>query len=232
MRKNGVVLEKYLDERLVPIPGGSEVMRHFSDEQKWISSDYRMSIPGRKKHLKETCREIEIKPFYLLQIPVTADLYAFVMGEGIALPGDGLPAVNVSWLEANDFCRALSEAAGLCFRLPTEAEWQHACRAGGGGYQYGEIDDIAWHQGNSNGMPHKTGEKAPNPWGVYDMLGNVWEWCWDLYDEKRYGPYRAFRGGSWAEPARSCGATCRRRSFPSFKIDDLGFRIARSGDAP
>lgn len=60
------------------------------------------------------------------------------------------------------------------------------------------------------------------------MLGNVWEWCWDLYDEKHYGSYRVFRGRSWAEEQRCCGSTCRRRSHPSFQIDDLGFRIAKS----
>ena len=70
--------------------------------------------------------------------------------------------------------------------------------------------------------------KEPNAWGLYDMLGNVWEWCYDLYDENVYGSYRIFRGGSWAEGARGCGATYRRRSHPTFHIDDLGFRLARS----
>lgn len=72
------------------------------------------------------------------------------------------------------------------------------------------------------------GQKHPNQWGLYDMLGNAWEWCWDLYDEKTYGEYRIFRGGSWAEEARGCGATNRRRGHPTFKIDDLGFRLAKS----
>jgi len=146
------------------------------------------------------------------------------------------------------FCNALSKKAGLSscyiidveaehvhcdwekdgFRLLTEAEWQYACRAGSTGYQYGKLEDIAWYQNNSNSCIHRVGEKIPNQWGIYDMLGNVWEWCWDFYDEVRYGSYRTFRGGSWAETDQKCGATCRRRSLPSFKIDDLGFRIAKS----
>ncbi|APO46127.1 hypothetical protein BS614_20240 [Paenibacillus xylanexedens] len=68
----------------------------------------------------------------------------------------------------------------------------------------------------------------PNPWGLYDLIGNVWEWCWDLYDAERYGNYRVFRGGSRAEVESNCGSTSRRKSMPNFKIDDLGFRIAHT----
>lgn len=114
------------------------------------------------------------------------------------------------------------------YRLPSEAEWQYACKAGTTGYIYGELKEIAWYNENSDGHIHEVGKKEPNAWGLYDMLGNVWEWCYDLYDEKVYGSYRIFRGGSWAEEARGCGATCRRRSHPTFHIDDLGFRLARS----
>jgi len=114
------------------------------------------------------------------------------------------------------------------YRLPTEAEWQYACKAGTSGYRYGEIDDIAWYADNSGGRVRDVGGKAPNPWGLHDMLGNVWEWCWDLYDDEVYGSYRIFRGGSWAESMRGCGASVRRRSHPSFAIDDLGFRLART----
>ncbi|MGM1047357.1 MAG: formylglycine-generating enzyme family protein [Bacillota bacterium] len=92
----------------------------------------------------------------------------------------------------------------------------------------GELDKIAWYNENSGGEIHEVGRKEPNAWGLYDMLGNVWEWCFDLYDEQVYGSYRIFRGGSWAEEARGCGASCRRRSHPSFRIDDLGFRLAQS----
>ena len=242
------LLKSYLAEKLVLIPGGTVIMRNFSDEQKWISSNSKISIPGRKNNLKETSQEIEVKPFQLLSIPVTNDLYDFVVGESKVFSNNCSPVIDVSWNDAINFCNLLSEIMGLTscyiadihtgevhcdwekdgFRLPAEAEWQHACFVGSREYQYGKLEDIAWYQENSNGRIHNVGEKTPNQWGVYDMLGNVWEWCWDLYDEKHYGAYRTFRGGSWAEPSRSCGATARRRSHPSFKIDDLGFRIAKS----
>ncbi|KXI43540.1 cytoplasmic protein, partial [Bacillus cereus] len=158
------------------------------------------------------------------------------------------PVVNISWHDAITFCNSLSKTAGLTefysiqddgkkvscnlhsngYRLPSEAEWQYACKADTPGYTYGELQKIAWYNENSNGQIQDVGKKEPNAWGLYDMLGNVWEWCYDLYDEKVYGSYRIFRGGSWAEEARGCGATCRRRSHPTFHIDDLGFRLARS----
>jgi len=101
-------------------------------------------------------------------------------------------------------------------------------KAGTTGYRYGEINKIAWYNENSGGKIHEVGTKEPNEWGLYDMLGNAWEWCWDIYDEEVYGSYRILRGGSWAEDSRGCGASCRRRSHPTFCIDDLGFRIAKT----
>ncbi|MFF2503776.1 formylglycine-generating enzyme family protein [Streptomyces sp. NPDC058067] len=161
---------------------------------------------------------------------------------------DAAPLTNVSWLDAVDLCNGLSARSGLTpayardaesgdvtwdpesdgYRLPTEAEWQYACKAGTDGYRYGPIDDIAWYADNSGGGVRDVGGKAPNAWGLHDMLGNVWEWCWDLYDEEVYGAYRIFRGGGWAESERGCGASVRRRSHPTFAIDDLGFRLART----
>jgi formylglycine-generating enzyme required for sulfatase activity len=242
-------VKDYYDNLMVPIAGGMEHLRDYRDEQKWISSDSKMSMPGLKGNLTEVKRKVDIKAFLLARYPVTKSLYEVITQKTLINVGlDSIPQVNVSWYDAISFCNLLSKECGLkaCYtidhngsnvtcdwnsigyRLPTDAEWQYACKAGSTGYRYGEIRDIAWYCENSEGRIHEVGKKEPNKLGLYDMLGNSWEWCWDLYDEKTYGPYRIFRGGSWAEMARGCGATCRRRSHPSFCVDDLGFRLAKS----
>ncbi|WP_250280116.1 formylglycine-generating enzyme family protein, partial [Frankia sp. Cppng1_Ct_nod] len=115
------------------------------------------------------------------------------------------------------------------YRLPTEAEWEYACRAGTTGPRYGQLDEIAWYRANSRERIHEVGGKKPNRWGLYDMLGNVWDWCWDTYDAEVYGTYRVLRGGGWFDEHWSCRASVRRRSHPTFQVDDVGFRVARSG---
>ncbi|WP_214410745.1 formylglycine-generating enzyme family protein [Sphaerisporangium fuscum] len=213
------------------------------------------AIPAGKILLRDegtrTNWTAEVRALLLAPHPVTRELYAAVMGEAPASPaGPRTPVTGVSWLDAVRFCNLLSETAGLepCYslgddpdgldvvchweaggyRLPSEAEWEYACRAGTSGVRYGELDEIAWYRGNSGGVVHDVGTRAPNAWGLHDMIGNVWEWCWDVYDPAVYGPYRVFRGGGWYEPPRGCRASCRRRSHPTFRIDDLGFRLARS----
>lgn len=242
-------IKSYLNNLMISIPGGIEYLRDYRDEQKWISSNSRMSIPGQKGNLVEMERKVDIKTFLLAKYPVTKSLYELIIQEAHDnVEVNSTPVVNVSWYNAISFCNLLSKECGLkeyynfdqngsnvfCdwnsngYRLPTDAEWQYACKAESTGYRYGEIEDIAWYCENSEGRMHEVGKKESNKWGLYDMLGNTWEWCWDLYDEKTYGQYRIFRGGSWAEQARGCGATCRRRGHPSFGIDDLGFRLAKS----
>lgn len=207
-----------------------------------------MSLPGENLSNEIVLDETLPAKFPQAEILVAANQPAAIQPDEI-LPGDPLaPAVNLSWLDAVKYCNTLSRHAGLreCYeidpqgervtwnrkadgyRLPTEAEWQYACKADTDGYRYGDLGEIAWYRDNAEGRAHPVGGKKPNPWGLFDMLGNVWEWCWDVYDERVYGEYRIFRGGSWAEEARGCGATCRRRSHPTFRIDDLGFRLARS----
>jgi formylglycine-generating enzyme required for sulfatase activity len=191
---------------------------------------------------------VELAPYEVAAFSVTQARYAEVTGERPSIAqGDQLPVEGVSWLDAVRFCNARSQLEGLApayrrhadervewdgsadgYRLPTVAEWQHACRAGTTGARYGRLDDIAWHRGNSRERIHDVGGKQPNAWGLYDMLGNVWEWCWDVYDAETYGTYRVLRGGGWFDEHWSCRASVRRRSHPTFQIDDVGFRIARS----
>ncbi|TCO18052.1 sulfatase-modifying factor enzyme 1 [Kribbella steppae] len=176
--------------------------------------------------------QVELSAFRLARFPVTDS-------------GD-LPLTGLSWYDAIALCNQLSAVVGLApayvidgsevrwdtdspgYRLPTEAEWQYACTAGTPAYRYGPLEDIAWYADNSAGRAHAVGLKAPNAWGLHDMLGNIWEWCWDLYDPATYGSYRIFRGGGFADPERSIGSTVRRRSHPTFAIEDLGLRLAQS----
>lgn len=216
------------DHRMVDIPAGTIAMRDDRKKTRWT---------------------VPIVPFELAAFPVTQALYRAVMGESpSSFQGDGLPVESVSWLHAVQFCNALSRRQGLAeryrvngegvadrpflgYRLPTEAEWEFACRAGTSGPPYGDLDSVAWYETNSGATPHVVGQKQPNAFGLYDTLGNVWEWCWDQYDRVEYGSYRVFRGGGWADHERGCLATNRRRSHPTFGIDDLGFRVAR-GQSP
>lgn len=183
---------------------------------------------------------VDLEPFLLGKFPVTQDLYYEIKNESpSAFKGDKHPVETVSWKDAITFCNLLSVRTGLkpCylilneseeivldissngFRLPTEAEWEYACKAGTPGIRYNDLDLISWYKDNSKGTTHPVGMKMPNSWGLYDMLGNVWEWSSDIYDETIYGSYRIFRGGGWCDEERGCMATNRRRSHPvSFKL--------------
>ncbi|KZB86301.1 formylglycine-generating enzyme family protein [Amycolatopsis regifaucium] len=192
-----------------------------------------VTLSDRRTQRKWT---VDVASFRLAPVPVTQESYTGEAGK--------LPATGVSWLDAVRFCNNLSEREGLTpaydldslswdpsadgYRLPSEAEWEHACRAGTTGARYGPLDEIAWYRGNSAESMHDVGGKAPNAWGLYDMLGNVWEWCWDIYDAEVYGEYRVLRGGGWFDEQWSCRASVRRRSHPTFRVDDVGFRLART----
>lgn len=224
-----------MDISLVSIPAGTVMLR--DDRKKRQSS-----------HI--------LKSFQLSETLITQECYQAVTGCNPSLnEGEKKPVDSVSWLDAIKFCNALSEQCGLqaaykieldthnmartgghlvtllanCdgYRLPTDAEWEYACRAGTNAARYGELDDIAWFERNSGESTQPVGRKQPNAFGLYDMLGNVWEWCWDVYDAQEYQSYRIFRGGGWADAERSVLATNRRRSHPTYAIDDLGFRIAK-----
>ena len=193
---------------------------------------------------KRTWR-VNLGPFLIAQYVVTQEVYALT-GHVHAPHIANQPVTDVSWYDAIRFCNALSQLANLeaCYtmhnvdeiefhsdangyRLLTEAEWQFACMAGKAAAP-SDLNSIAWYRDNADESVHPVGQKQPNAWGLYDMIGNVWEWCWDVFDPEVYGPYRVFRGGGWLDPARACRASCRRKSHPTFRIDDLGFRLARS----
>jgi formylglycine-generating enzyme required for sulfatase activity len=158
------------------------------------------------------------KGFWLGESPVTQAAYEKVTRQNPSyFKGPDLPVEQVTWDEALAYCRAVGG------RLPTDAEWEYAARAGTTGSRYGELDRIAWYQSNSGGKTHPVKQKQPNAWGLYDMLGNVWEWVEDLYPGTQK---RTLRGGSWNNDPGYARASNRGRGVPSGRGSYFGFRCA------
>jgi formylglycine-generating enzyme required for sulfatase activity len=236
---------------LVRIPAGSFPMGSPEDEE------------GRFEH-EGPLHTVEVSAFRCMRYPVTRSLYSEVMGKDPGWPegeADDRPVNNVSWHDAVAFCNRLSEREGLkpCyriageqatwdrqatgFRLPTEAEWEYACRAGTSSrWSWGddpeEARHHAWFGENSDGHPHPVGRKKPNLWGLHDVHGSVWEWCWDWFapyraqaEEDPIGPEsglgRVVRGGSFANTPRILRSAYRNWVVPESRNRNFGFRCVR-----
>ena len=199
----------------------------------------------------ETSHEVTLsKSYYLGANEVTQGEYEKVMGANPNnFKGSKNPVETVSWDDSVSFCKKLSEmpeekAAGRSYRLPTEAEWEYACRAGSTtSYSFGEtaesLGEYAWFGEGREGKTHPVGLKKPNRWGLYDMHGNVWEWCQDWLGDyppdastdpqgPNGGSFRVYRGGCWSDVAGYCQSAYRRRNDPSVRYNFLGFRVALS----
>ncbi len=180
------------------------------------------------------------RPFRIGVTEVTQAQWNAVMGSARSyLKGDNLPVDKMSWKDAVTFCEKLSEKEGKTYRLPTEAEWEYACRAGAAGRfaGTGKLDDMGWYEANSEGQTQPVATKKPNAWGLYDMHGNVSEWCSDYYSPDypevmvtdpagpTEGKYRVVRGGSWGYFLRSSRCAARSSVLPSYRLKYTGFRI-------
>jgi len=214
--------------RFVHIPAGTFMMGSSEGERPRFSDEAQHKVTLTR-------------PFAMMVTPVTQSLWQFVMGNNPSyFMGPDLPVERVSWEDVQDFIQKLNKKLGIdSLRLPTEAEWEYACRAGTTGTRYGELHKIAWYNGNSDGKTHPVGTKAPNAWGLYDMLGNVWEWCQDWYGDYPSGSVagptgpstgsgRVFRGGSWSNGTRYQRAAYRGSDSSGHRYHDLGFRLTRS----
>lgn len=202
--------------------------------------------------------KVSLDTFYIGKYPVTQRQWREITGKNPSnFLGDNLPVERVSWYDAVCFCNALSKWEGFepCYlinredvklapsavgyRLPTEAEWEYAARGGiqSRGYQYAGSDYmeiVGWYDGNSEKKTHEVGRKNANELGLYDMSGNVWEWCWDwrgdYYSSVQVNPlgaatgsYRVYRGGGWGSSAGNCAVSCRSSSSPDYASSTLGF---------
>jgi formylglycine-generating enzyme required for sulfatase activity len=232
-----VELTNSIGMKLVLIPKGTFVMGSPESEEGRFGNEVQHEVTLTKD-------------FYLGVTELTQAQYKKIMGKNpSAFAGAERPVDTVSWEDAVEFCERLSELpeekkAGRVYRLPTEAEWEYACRAGSKtAFSFGDdkssLGDYAWFSDNSDGKTQSVGEKKPNAWGLYDMHGNVWEWCSDWYGEHpgkavsdpegpEKGSGRVIRGGSLGHEAAGCRSADRRGLNPSLRGSNFGFRVALS----
>ncbi len=177
------------------------------------------------------------KGFWMLETPVTQKQWEAVMHTNPSIfQGDNLPVEMVSWYDCQDFCSECQKL-GLSVALPSEAQWEYACRSGTAGTHAGNLNEMGWYNPNSNSQTHPVGAKKPNKFNLYDMHGNVWEWCYDAFewDNKSMTNGEAFignknsnrvsRGGSWKDAQNFCRSAFRLERSADTKENNQGFRI-------
>jgi formylglycine-generating enzyme required for sulfatase activity len=226
---NGISLE------LIQLPAGQFMMGASPNDSKADDDE-------KPQHL------VKLKAFAMGKYPITQAQYEAVMGKKRSkFQGNpNNPVECVSWNDAQAFCKKLSEATGKKYRLPSEAEWEYACRAGTTTrYYFGDdanqLGDYAWFTDNSRSKTHPVGQKRPNGWGLYDMHGNVWEWCEDSWHKNYKGAptdgsawiqggnsFRILCGGGWYYSSRFCRSSFRDGYDPDDGYDDFGFRVVVS----
>ena len=196
---------------------------------------------------EKPAHSVTLSSYYIGKTEVTQELWQAVMGNNPSrFKGNRKPVECVSWDDCQTFISKLNSLTGKKFRLPTEAEWEFAARGGikSQGYKYSgsnTLGDVAWYEENSGDTTHDVGTKSPNELGLYDMNGNVWEWCSDWYGDKYYssspsnhptgpssGAYRVLRGGSWYSIANLCRSSDRGGSTPVDRGDNMGLRLCLS----
>jgi formylglycine-generating enzyme required for sulfatase activity len=221
-------------------------IRDIADNMIWVPGGKFVMGTNKGNANEKPEHAVQVKSFYISKYEVTQEQWEMVMGTNPSYFKNctDCPVENVSWVDANKFVNALNQLTGKHYRLPTEAEWEYAARGGNeqGGFTYSGsnvIDDVAWHYNNSRKKTHPVGQKMPNEAGLYDMTGNVSEWCSDWYDETYYthapqsdpkgpadGNWHVLRGGSWFAfdiESRNC-----YRNYPSadYRLYTIGFRLA------
>ncbi|MEM9935001.1 MAG: formylglycine-generating enzyme family protein [Bacteroidota bacterium] len=220
------------------------------DEMMYVEGDEFLmgSDSGEALEREKPVHKVKVDSFYIGQHPVTQALWQHVMGTHPSFfQGSRRPVEQVSWGDTQAFIQKLNQSIGRSFRLPTEAEWEYAARGGqlSKGFTYSgsdKLSEVGWYEENSHMESKPVGLKEANELGLYDMSGNIWEWCEGWYEKKYYqqcveknmmlnptgpktGDFRVIRGGSWYDSPVSCRVSNRGRYEPQIRYDLVGFRL-------
>jgi formylglycine-generating enzyme required for sulfatase activity/tRNA A-37 threonylcarbamoyl transferase component Bud32 len=238
LRSSGELPPNPGDEFSENLNGVSLVLKHVP------GGEFLMGSPDNEEgrdNFEGPQHRVTVQDFYIGKTEVTQAQWKAVMGTAnpSRVKGDDLPVDSISWSDAMVFCAKLSQMTGKIYRLPSEAEWEYACRAGTTGAYAGNLDAMAWYSGNAGGKTHPVGQKQPNRFGLYDMQGNVWEWCEDVWHDNYLGApsdgsawlaggdssLRVLRGGAWNLISQYIRSANRTRRTPNDRSIYSGVRV-------